>query len=275
MSSAVDINVYYYHTECPNCKGLNTRVNNVLKKKYVLCYNCSLVFRADPNEIKKMLTPFDAPVDINKNFEFANKHISEIIYEEKLKSQVVSDGDLNILNSEIRKNTLNILSNSNFKNHLIFSDIPPNNDNLNITNLTEIEEIKRFVFKNCLKNGKIDFLIFENISNIILYNLIEDLKSSFSNDCKFLIYSPNILNIFTNYINFITDNTYLYNSHTILKTFGYFDIILKNSHKTENFYIFEMAFGHANPQDYNKLIDPFISNDTSHLIYSEPRFFEF
>jgi hypothetical protein len=268
-----DINLYTYHTNCPNCNGFNTRLCKSLNLEYVLCYSCSLVFKPNEEELKKIKTPYPIEMAINKKYEnLADQELNYIkdVYNTNIAAK---SNNLEALYKEIRKATLQFLDENNFKNVVLFNNALKNESeikNCTIIDQTKIKNIEKIIYKDILKNGKIDAVFVENPCSIVLSELLSRIIGSITDNCIFVIYAPIVDNIYNNYQNFIKNNNYFYNTYTICREFGNIDYNIFNMNKLDNFYQFILKHGSNKDEQFNEKISKISRKEMRNVMYSEP-----
>lgn len=269
-----DINIYNYHTVCPNCKGFNTRLSKAIDFR-ALCYSCSLFFKPSDIEIKKMSTPLPVQMAIHPSMQnLSEKQLDYIknIHDVNIKAK--NESTL-ILQKEIRQATTNIINQYGPKNCLILSDFDEKIETefrTNLVNDTDTKLIEKNIYKNILKFGKIDCLIIENLSNIILSELLSAITPSIETSAKYIIYVPVFENIYNQYHNYIKNSNYVYNTYTICREFNNIYCNIFNFTKLNNFYQYEIKYGVNLTTDFNEKIKNISKKEMKNIIYSEPLF---
>jgi hypothetical protein len=268
-----DINYYNYHATCPDCDGFNTRLSKPLDSKYALCYSCSLTFRLSDEEIKKIKMPYPIPMAVHKDYE--NLSQTELKYIDNVNSAnaLCKSNELNELYFEIRQSSASLIEKLDIKNGIIFSKYI--NDNFKFKNITQISEteirlIEKKIYQDVLKNGKIDTILLEDISNIELSKLLNFIKNALASNAIFISYVPIIDNIYNNFNNFITNNLYLYNTYTISRNFTKIDYNIFDFTKLQNFYQFIIKNGSNEDSNFNENLSKISKKEMRNIIYSEP-----
>jgi hypothetical protein len=181
--------------------------------------------------------------------------------------------ELNGLYLEIRQSSASLIERLDIKNGIIFSKYINNNFKFqNITQIseTEIRLIEKNIYKDVLKNGKIDAVFLEDISNIELSKLLNFIKNALTSNAVFISYVPIIDNIYNNFNNFIIDNLYLYNTYTISRNFTKIDYNIFDFTKLQNFYQFIIKNGSNKNSEFNNELSKISKKEMRNIIYSEP-----
>ena len=267
-----DIKLYNYHTDCPNCEGFNTRLNSPLNKEYAMCYSCSLIFKPTDSEIEKMNTPYPIDMAVHKDLaSVSNQEMDYIkqVYEINIKSK---SGDLNLLNKDIEEATNKILNKEQYNNIIIFSNFTNERKikNSTIIEETEIKNIEKILYTKVLKNGKIDCVIFENISNLILSKILASMRHALTANCIIVAYAPIVNDIYNNFISYIRNNKYFYNIYTIFREFNRFNFNIFELNKLNYFNQLILKIGSNTDIKFNELLETISKKDHRNIMYSEP-----
>jgi len=267
-----DIKLYNYHTDCPNCEGFNTRLNSPLNMEYAICYSCSLIFKPEDSEIEKMRTPYPIDIAIHKDLaNISNQQMDYIkkIYEINTKAK---SGDLNLLNKDIEAATDHILNGGQYNNIVIFSNFGVERKIAKTTIITEteIKQIEKILYTKVLKNGKIDCIIFENVSNLILSKILGNIQQALTSDCLAVAYAPIVDDIYNNFISYIRGNKYFYNIYTIFREFNRINFNIFELKKLNYFNQLILKFGSNEDVSFNKLLETISQKDHRNIMYSEP-----
>lgn len=267
-----DIKLYNYHTDCPNCNGFNTRLNPALNLEYAICYSCSLIFKPNNSEIEKMRTPFPIEMAVHKDFENVSKQELDYIKEVYKVNSSLKSNNIDILNKEIENQTNIFLNKNEYQNIIIFSNFSTDRKIKNCTIISEnnLKDIEKVLYTKVLKNGKIDCVVFENISNIILSEILNKIKDALAFNAIITIYSPIVDNIYNNFISFIKNNKYFYNIYTIFREFNkiYFNIFEYN--RLNNFNQLVLKNGSNDDWHFNNKLNTISKQDHRNIMYSEP-----
>lgn len=269
-----DIQVYDYHTTCPNCKGFNTRLNKAVEF-YVLCYSCSLLFKPSHEEIEKMKTPLPIRMAIHPSMAgLPDESLTYVkkIYNENSNKQ---NGEVNELQIELRNASLTSIETHHPKNCLILSqmdNLPMLQYQTTVCKETSVKLIEKFLYQNVLKLGKIDLLILEDVSKIVLLELLERVKDSVSQNGAYIIYSPIFDKVYHDHFNFFKKSDYIYNTYTISHSFEKLQYNIFSYNKLSNFYQYILKLGFNNDKNFNATLKGILNQEMKNIIYSEPLF---